>query len=174
MRKALLHLNHILIKSLLNENSIVLDMTLGHGHDTYMIAPYVKKVYAFDIQKAAISSAQSLLSNASNVTLIHDSFKNYEKYVTHFNLVIFNLGYLPKGDKSMTTTKDDTLSTINDLIQHHPSAQIIVMSYVGHIEGLEEYKALEEYFKTLETHHVVKSSRMSDLSTPVLFWIYKK
>ena len=47
MRKALIHLNHTLIESLLNETMTVCDMTCGHGYDTEFIAPKVHHVFAF-------------------------------------------------------------------------------------------------------------------------------
>ena len=174
MRKALLHLNHTLIKSLIHDKSIVLDMTLGHGNDSFSIAPYVKHIYAFDIQESALLSAQSKLSEFTNITYIHDSFTQFATYVDTFDLAIFNLGYLPKGDKSITTLKEDTLLAIQVIIQKYTHATIVIMSYLGHDEGLQEFHTLESYFHTLESHHVIKSSLIHDALAPVMFWIYKK
>lgn len=174
MRKALLHLNHTLIKSLIHSESIVLDMTLGHGNDSLSIAPFVKHIYAFDIQESAILSAQTKLSEFTHITYIHDSFTHFTHYVDTFDLAIFNLGYLPKGDKSITTLKADTLLTIEMIIQKYSSATIVVMSYLGHDEGLQEFHALESYFHTLNSHHVIKSSLIHDTHAPVMFWVYKK
>jgi len=38
MKKALLHLNHALIKSLIQKDDFVVDMTCGNGYDTEFLA----------------------------------------------------------------------------------------------------------------------------------------
>lgn len=174
MRKTLLHLNHTLIKSIVNKNSIVLDMTLGHGKDSLFIAPYVSHVYGFDIQKKAIESAKETLKHVLNVTIIHDSFYSYASYVTSCDLCMFNLGYLPKHDKSITTRSDETIQAIDSLIKNIPDAHIVILCYKGHDEGLLEYEALELFCQTLESHYVLKTELMKFELAPVMYWIYKK
>ncbi len=49
---------------------------------------------------------------------------------------IFNLGYLPKGDKSIVTKPDTTIQAINALLSLMSIEGIIVfVIYHGHSEG---------------------------------------
>ena len=96
----------------LKKGGIAVDFTMGNGHDTLWLSQQMGEeghVYAFDIQKQAIDSTHALLEkeNAlSNVTLIHDSHANVKQYVTSpICAGMFNLGYLPGGDKSVTTLR---------------------------------------------------------------------
>lgn len=174
MRKALLHLNHSLIHSLLKSNMVVCDMTCGHGHDTSFIAPKVRHVYAFDIQKKAIESAQETLKDVNNVTLIHDSFIHVHKYVSSCELFVFNLGYLPQSDKLIKTTKDVTLQALENIHMHYPKASIIMMSYVGHKEGSEEYIAVKAWLQHTDHYKTIESKLMEHPNAPILLWIYPK
>ena len=59
--------------------------------------------FGFDIQKEALDNTKSLLeeSGIDNFKLILDSHENILNYVSSFKGVVFNLGYLPKGDKRL-------------------------------------------------------------------------
>ena len=55
------------IESHIKEGGTVVDFTMGNGHDTLWLSNKVGengKVYAFDIQKAALESAEKLLSES--------------------------------------------------------------------------------------------------------------
>ena len=102
-----------LIDSHVCESSIVIDATCGNGNDTLYLAEKVTNgfVYGFDIQKEAIDNTQLKVSDFNNVSLIQDSHENVKQHVLerHLNLIdcaIFNLGYLPKGDKSIVSKAD--------------------------------------------------------------------
>ena len=175
MKKALLHLNHILIQSLTNQDDIVVDMTCGHGYDTELLAKLSKHVYAFDIQLEALNSAKSRLNGLNNVTFIHDSFEHVNHYVKHASLYIFNLGYLPKGNKSVTTTKDVTLSTLTLLHEKIMlGSHVIVMSYIGHEEGKKEYDAIYAYLINQNEYQVYETKALHHALAPILIWIQKK
>ena len=174
MRKALIHLNHILIESLLNETMTVCDMTCGHGYDTEFIAPKVHHVFAFDIQAHALTQTKQRLHALSNITYIHDTFEHVTQYVADAQLFIFNLGYLPRGDKSITTKDTHTVQTLDIINSHYPQATIIVMSYLGHPEGKKEYDAIQLWMARQTTYKCIESELKFHEEAPHLLWIYPK
>ncbi len=156
MKKSLLlDISHMLMSQYIKANDIAIDMTAGHGNDTIHLANHAKHVIAFDIQDDAILSTQKKLDEhqLSNVTLIKDSHENFLNYVSSFQYVVFNLGYLPKGDKSITTTSDITLKTL-DLALNHLSYDgfIQLMIYMGHPKGMEESISIKSYISQLNTN----------------------
>ena len=66
-----IQLAHCLLKDRLNEAKIIVDATAGNGNDTLFLAKNAlkeAKLYAFDIQKEAISNAKDLLiKNKNNI-----------------------------------------------------------------------------------------------------------
>ena len=110
-----------LIKTYVQNIYIAVDMTVGNGFDTKMILDNfdVKKIYCFDIQKKAISNTYNLLKDKySNYELILDNHCNFYKYINeNIDLAIYNLGYLPKGDKSITTNAKDVENSIIELLK---------------------------------------------------------
>lgn len=66
-------------------------------------------------------------------------------------LMVYNLGYLPKGDKSIITATETTLQSLKtalDLIQ--PGGAISITTYSGHSGGGEEEDAVLAFAKSLE------------------------
>ncbi len=171
---------HLLLKHHLSKDDIVIDATVGNGNDTLFLAPLVQHVYAFDIQKRAIDQTSTLLKqeNIRNVTLIHASHETFKDYVVTFQAAIFNLGYLPGGDKSITTEKDVTLRTLISMLEalkHGGFIQLVV--YTGHEQGKLESDQLNHYLKTLSTVHykVLKIDLpFQDNTPPYIYMIYKK
>ncbi|MGB0175196.1 MAG: class I SAM-dependent methyltransferase [Acholeplasmataceae bacterium] len=174
MRKALLHLNHQLIQSLLTSDMTVCDMTCGHGYDTEFIAPRVKHVYSFDVQEEALVSAKQRLHTLQNVTFVHDSFVHVTQYVKNASLFIFNLGYLPQSDKTITTTKDQTIQALSTIKDYYPKASIVLMSYIGHDEGKIEYAGIQDWILKQTAYKVIQSTLLNHDDAPVMLWIYPK
>ena len=92
------------ISTHIKEGGTAVDFTMGNGHDTLWLSNAVGengKVYAFDIQQAALDSTAALLEKegaAKNCTLILDSHHNVKNYVKEpICAGLFNLGYLPGG-----------------------------------------------------------------------------
>ena len=118
----LLDLHKQFILTHLKEGDVAVDYTMGNGHDTEFLCRTVGEsgcVYAFDIQPAALESSKKLLSESGcpkNYTLILDSHANVEQYVKEpICAGMFNLGYLPGSDKSVTTLRASTLAAVRTL-----------------------------------------------------------
>lgn len=148
-------LAHNVIKPLIKENNVVVDATLGNGYDTIFLSELVKqgKVYSFDIQKSAIEKVDSYIKEnlINNVVLINDGHERMDEYIDEKPMVImFNLGYLPGGDKEITTMPDTTIKAVKKGLEMlHPGGVMTIEVYTGHNTGEDEASELEAYIKNL-------------------------
>ncbi len=146
----------------LREGDIAVDFTMGNGHDTEFLSKAVGEyghVFAFDIQESALASTSEHLRASGcpdNCTLILDSHHNVKKYVdVPFKAGMFNLGYMPGGDKSLTTNRSTTLPAVEAAISlMAPDAVLTVAVYPGHPEGRAEGELISEYLSSLSRYKV--------------------
>ncbi len=148
-------------------SDIVIDATAGNGHDTLFLAERVGpfgKVYAFDIQEEAlkITAARLAAAGVTNVRLIHDDHARMLQVVEpqdhgRIATVMFNLGYLPRGDKTIITKTPSTLAAIRAAIQLlRVGGTLTILAYPGHPGGLEETTAVERVLAEQSPHLLVK------------------
>ncbi len=166
MLERVIPFSHNLLKDALRPGDIAIDATGGNGHDTALLAGLVGQdgtIYSFDIQKQALANtAERLkaLSLDSRVQLCLDSHSNLQQHIPEKRLekiqaAIFNLGYLPGGDKSIVTSADTTISALEQLLNFmKPGALIILVVYPGHPEGKNECDELLSYVKSLDQQSV--------------------
>jgi hypothetical protein len=65
-------------------------------------------------------------------------------------LIVYNLGYLPGGDKGKTTFADDTLASLKAaLLLIAPGGAINITCYPGHPEGALEQEKILAFAKML-------------------------
>ncbi len=147
--------------SVLREGDSAVDATCGNGKDTQRIAKLLSgngRLIALDIQKQAIEHTrahllQSLPQEQSHrVMLIQQSHVSFPIQTNHCNIkiVVYNLGYLPGGNKEFTTKVENTLISLeraSSLIL--PGGLISVMCYPGHPEGAKETQALYSFAEAL-------------------------
>ena len=160
------------------------DFTMGNGHDTLWLCRAVGgegRVWAFDIQEQALASTRALLEKElefQNYTLVLDSHANAAKYVDRpICAGVFNLGYLPGGDKSVTTLRSSTLPAVRAAIEMlAPDGIILVAVYPGHEEGRLEGEALAQMLAEYSRfEYCVSSFRMvNSPSSPFFFMIESK
>ena len=141
----------------LRPGDLAVDATMGNGHDTERLAQLVGPdghVIAFDIQEQAVENTRQHLEAAGlmdRVTLVRYSHANMAAHVDRPpRLVAFNLGFLPGGDKQVTTLLDSTLTAVRaamDLLA--PGGMLLVCCYPGHEEGQRELDALRELFSAV-------------------------
>ena len=138
----------------ITNDGVLVDFTMGNGYDTLYLCSLVPrgKVYAFDVQADAVINTEKRLSEnavTAEVHLIHDSHSNAKKYIdTEIDGGMFNLGYLPGGDKSIHTMHESTISAVKDAISILKKGGILVISvYPGHEEGRVEGEMLLEMLK---------------------------
>lgn len=176
----IIDIEHILLKHYVTDKDIVVDMTMGNGFDTLFLALISKFVYAFDIQKNAVEQTKKRLDLAKlyNYELILDSHENILHFVRDFKYVVYNLGYLPKGDKSITTKRESTLNSLTIVLKEiKDNGMVFIAVYPGHDAGKDESVALDEYLATLDpnTFKIVNTHLpYQDNNPPYLITIYKK
>ena len=172
-------------KEYIRSGDTVVDATCGTGQDTISLANAVGSegmVYAFDIQQEAITLTEECLhkEGIGNVKLIHDSFTKMANYVgkESASAVVFNLGYLPGGDHSITTTAEETIEGLTLALDTIRSGGIVtVVLYDGHEEGVREKKNILEWVQTLDPakYHVAYVSMTNQKNNPPeIVWITKK
>jgi predicted methyltransferase len=178
---------HEICQAILQPGDIAIDATAGNGHDTLFLARLVETngtVYAFDIQKSAIESTSQRLNQAeiNNVTLLqinHAQMQNSipEKHHGQVTAVMFNLGYLPGGDKSMITDSSSTISSIEQSLELLRSGGLLtILAYTGHPGGQEETDAVNKFLDSLcnEQFSIKLITTQEDhISPPQLFVVQK-
>ena len=150
--------SHFLLRENVNEGDLVIDATAGNGHDSKFLAELVGEdgqVYSFDIQEEAVNNTGDLLAanNLLNrVNLIQDSHANLDQYLSKkIKAVIFNLGYLPGGNKEIITESKSTIAALEKSIKFlQKYGLIILVIYSGHSGGDEEKRALLKFSKNLD------------------------
>ena len=172
------------IASHVRPGGTVVDFTMGNGHDTLWLAEQVGengKVYAFDIQPKALESSEKLLRESGcpqNYTLILDSHANVEQYVKEpICAGMFNLGYLPGSDKSVTTLRESTMKAVEGALRLlEDDGGLLIAVYPGHEEGSLEGKMLDEYFATLDRKKICVSKLMivNSPTSPFFFLVEKR
>ena len=108
------------MQQVLRPGDRAVDATMGNGHDTQRMAELVGpegRVIAFDIQAQAVEKTRLRLTEAGledRVTLVRDSHARMAAYLPAApRLIAFNLGFLPGGDKAVTTLLDSTLTAVD-------------------------------------------------------------
>ncbi|MDQ6467538.1 MULTISPECIES: class I SAM-dependent methyltransferase [Exiguobacterium] len=150
-----------LLESVIEPGDCVVDMTAGNGHDTQFLAECVGpegRVLAFDVQAQAIEESTRRLDEAGmleRVDLYHESHIHVGARLSDerrpVRAGVFNLGYLPGSDKSITTTGEETLEALDALLPVlAPGGLVVLVVYHGHLEGKRERDAVLDYVTALD------------------------
>ena len=137
-------------KALLKPQDSVIDATCGNGKDALRLAELVPQghVYAIDIQETALNKAKELIpySNISYHLQSHADLPEAE-----VKLIVYNLGYLPGGNKNLTTMTSSTLESLKKAAQLIPiGGALSITCYPGHEEGAREEQAVKDWVKSLD------------------------
>ncbi len=150
-----------MIAEVIRPGDFALDATVGNGLDTFFLADQVGpqgQVIGFDIQETAHQNTNLLLGEAgllARVKLVHAGHENLlrhlpETWKGHLKAVMFNLGYLPRGDKRIITTPQTTLPALKAAAGCLGSGgRMSVVIYPGHEGGAEEAEAVVEWAQNL-------------------------
>ena len=147
-----LEMAHDFLAQVITKDDVVLDATMGNGHDTLFLAKLAKQVYAFDIQEQALQKTSQRLQEAglTNVELLLQGHENVDQFATEVKAAIFNLGYLPTADKCIITKPHTTIEALEKLCQMLvKGGRIAIMIYYGHEGGDIERDAVMDYVSQL-------------------------
>ena len=143
---------HDFLAQVITQEDIVVDATMGNGHDTLFLAKLAKQVYSFDIQKQALEKTSQRLQEAglTNVELLLQGHETVDQFVREVKAAIFNLGYLPSADKSIITQPQTTLEALDKLCHMLvKGGRIAIMIYYGHEGGDIEKDAVMDFVSQL-------------------------
>lgn len=170
----------------LTAGAIAIDATVGNGFDTLFMAQHVGEaglVYGVDIQPAAIESAKQKLQQAD---LLH---RTQLAVMSHADLpdlllpkdrgqvsvAMFNLGYLPFGDKSIVTTAAATRQALDHAFALLRLGGLLsVLAYPGHAGGAEETAMIAQWLDDHHSFFEVKRFQDSQNSNSPILWSMSK
>ncbi|MFV1996111.1 MAG: class I SAM-dependent methyltransferase [Verrucomicrobiales bacterium] len=144
---------HELIRQVVGPGDTVVDATLGNGYDTAFLADLVGRkgtVYGFDIQAKAIENARQRLSDEAaggapaTIELLLCGHQRMAEIVDGpVRVVMFNLGFMPGGNKSVITKPESTVAALEAALELlAPGGIATVVIYTGHEGGAEEKEAV--------------------------------
>ncbi len=112
-----------ILRNALSPGDTAVDATMGNGHDTLFLCQLVGetgRVYAFDVQTQAVENTKKrleeagVLSRAALFRLGHEHMA--EKVTESISAAVFNLGWLPGGDHSVTTHWETTKKAVESAL----------------------------------------------------------
>ena len=147
-----------LMETALFPGAVAVDATMGNGRDTRWLCEMVGpegRVYAFDIQQEAVDRTRSLLQSeglSERATLFCRGHQHMAEWVTEpVDAVMFNLGWLPGAQHSVTTQAGTTLQAVDAALSLlKPGGLLTICVYPGHGEGARELEALTGWASRLE------------------------
>lgn len=183
--KKIVDIVHQLFMEYVHEGDIVIDATAGGGQDTLKLCECVGstgKVYAFDIQQEALTSAARLLDQygmGDRAQLILDSHHHLDLYVhEEVKAFVFNLGYFPKGSHNVITKTDTTAQALQKCLNLLEKGGLgVVVAYCGHEGGQEEKNCVDNLLQMLpaKSYDVWKlESHNRANHPPVLYMLRRK
>ncbi|GAB1255161.1 tRNA (mnm(5)s(2)U34)-methyltransferase [Desulfovibrio falkowii] len=144
---------------------LLVDATAGNGHDSLFLlgaAPCNALLLAMDVQAQAVAATGALLAAhgfAHAARVLHTGHECLadvlaalapEDRQRPLACVVFNLGWLPGGNKDLVTTPATSLPALEAALEAlAPGGCISLHCYTGHEGGAEEAAALEAWVRSL-------------------------
>lgn len=133
---------------------IAADMTVGKGNDSKYILKntQIEKLYGFDIQKEAEIESKNLIGKDPRFIFHLASHDKIDKYIKEgLDLAIYNLGYLPGGNKEITTKYQSTIKSLEKTLDLLNKDGIVILTiYPGHPAGKIESEKIEAYLRKID------------------------
>jgi SAM-dependent methyltransferase len=168
------------------DGALAIDATVGNGYDALFLAHRVGpkgKVLGFDVQKAALAGAREILKfvgSLDRVSLLHDSHTRLADYLPPGAAIagaMFNLGYLPRGNRQIITQPETTVMALRSVLEHLAErGRVTLLVYRGHEGGVPEYREVRQALEQLpEDEWLVEelASTNDSPSAPRLFRIQR-
>jgi SAM-dependent methyltransferase len=175
------------IEVALFDGALAVDATVGNGYDAVFLGHRVGpkgKVIGFDVQKAALAGAREILKfvgSINHVSLIHDSHTRVADYLpadAAINAAMFNLGYLPRGNRQIITRPDTTVQALRSVLEHLAEhGRVTLLVYRGHEGGVPEYEGVRLFLEGLPGDKWLVEELASTSDSPVaprLFRVQKR
>lgn len=187
-------LSHALCCEFFGDKKIAaaVDATLGGGRDALFMTRFLdevgdkngngnknKKIFGFDVQKAAVERSRALFEE-NGLSDIAEFFEVGHERMLEFippeffgkvGCVFFNLGWLPDSDKTRITKPETTLAALKCALRiiDKNRAFLSVASYRGHAGGAEEFDAVRGFFSENFGEKFESYGDVGNPIAPVLF-----
>jgi hypothetical protein len=148
---------HEWIAPALTPGGVAVDATAGNGLDTVFLARTLGprgRVHAFDVQCRALLRAARRSAGAEGLAEVRWHRANHARMCRHLRgaravAVMFNLGWLPRGDRARITRPESTLAALDAAAAClAPGGRLSVVAYRGHPGGAEEDAAVSRWMRT--------------------------
>jgi len=170
-----LELAKMLWRGHLSPGDLAIDATCGQGRDTLYLCQLGATVLGLDTQEEAIEKTKALLAqHAKQATLLCASHATFPSLPAPPRLIVYNLGYLPGGNKKFTTQTETTLQSVSAALELvSPDGAVSITCYPGHPEGEQEERALLELVSTLPSQRWLVSHHrcLNRRRAPSILWI---
>lgn len=146
----------------LRPGDVAVDATAGTGADTAFLCAAVGakgSVFAFDIQQEALDRVAARLAALpeapEKLQLLLENHARLKEALPEsargrVAAVMFNLGYLPGGDKRVVTRPESTLPALDAALSVlRPGGIVTAVLYPGHEGGREEADRVERWAAAL-------------------------
>lgn len=174
-------------RSLVIDDDWIIDATCGRGRDSVKLAQLLSpkgSLIAIDVQAEALSDTMQLLQGSltaeqlGRVHLFQQSHIQFPSLAQEnpIALIVYNLGYLPQGNKALTTMTRSTLQSVEQAMKLvRPGGLISITCYPGHFEGKIEQDALIQMAKELpyEYWKVRFYRKINSETAPSIFFLHK-
>lgn len=152
-----------LLTDRLSTADAALDATAGNGHDTLFLAkltPPDAEIWAFDIQASALANTHKILVENGLVDKVRLVNACHSRIAIHIrqplDVVMYNLGYLPGGDREMTTQGSTTIASLTQVIPLLSVGGLVsIVAYPGHPSGLREHAAVRDFLTDLPPNEYI-------------------
>lgn len=185
-----LALAHAYWRSHLKPGDLAIDATCGNGHDTHALAKLLLShpeslLIGLDIQSSALQKTEQLLKQSIPEEHLKKALFQRRCHseidqvpIPHPpSLIVYNLGYLPGGDKSVTTQTASTMASIQKAIRLiGERGALSITCYPGHPEGKREEEELLLWAESLpyDKWRVCHHRWLNRKQAPSLLWISKQ
>jgi len=150
--------HHHLLAGFLRRGDSAVDCTVGQGRDALFLARAVGEgghLFGLDIQPEAIAATRSRLLRSGvdegRFTLLGESHERIAEHVPPgIGGAVYNLGYLPGGDRSVVTEPGTTLRSMDGALGLlRPEGVLGVTMYHRHEGGRREADAVLKFAASL-------------------------
>ena len=176
---------HGMMATVVGPGDWVIDATAGNGYDTTFLADLVGpggRVLAMDVQRDAVDVTKARLEESDWVTVMEGDHGQLiaaldDVWSGRVQGIMFNLGYLPGGDKAVQTVAASTIKALEGSLALLASGGLITLvCYVGHAGGAAEAEAVMEWGSKLDqgAYTVAKYRMVNQRNTPPFLIVVEK
>lgn len=160
---------------------VAVDGTCGNGHDTEFLAKSgFSEIVGFDVQQQAIDATHDRLKDidSSKISLLLLGHQHLGEVIeSGIDCAMYNFGYLPKADKSITTQSHTSVTALAATLERlNENGLICLICYPGHSEGKVETMAIKRWLEGVKQPWRVTQylSGSPKPEAPILYTIHQQ